>query len=277
VVPERLPPSPPPAERYTHGHHESVLRSHRWRNAQNSCAYLLPHLHPGDRLLDVGCGPGTISADLANAVAPGKVVAIDNAAAILKIARAEAAQRHVTNLEVRLANVYALPFPDGYFDVVHAHQVLQHLADPVAALQEMRRVCRPGGLVAARDADYPGMFWFPSDSGLDRWLACYLAIARSNGAEPAAGRRLLSYALEAGFAEVTSTGSMWSFTTFEERAFWGGLWAERVCASSFADQARDLGLARTGELEEMAAAWRRWAASPDGVFFVGHGEILCRV
>ena len=61
------------ADRYSHGHHESVLRSHRWRTAENSAGYLLPHLAPGQRLLDVGCGPGTITLDLAPLVAPGEV------------------------------------------------------------------------------------------------------------------------------------------------------------------------------------------------------------
>ena len=71
---------------YTHGHHESVLRSHRWRTAQNSAAYLLPSLVPGQRLLDVGCGPGTVTIDLAARVAPGEVVGLDRAAVVVEMA-----------------------------------------------------------------------------------------------------------------------------------------------------------------------------------------------
>jgi ubiquinone/menaquinone biosynthesis C-methylase UbiE len=263
-------------DRYTHGHHESVLRSHRWRTAENSCAYLIPRLRAGDRLLDVGCGPGTISADLAVLVAPGSVVAVDNAPAIVETARAEAAGRGVTNLEAEVADVYALPYPDASFDVVHTHQVLQHLTDPVGALREMGRVCRPGGLVAAREGDYPAFVWFPADPGLDRWLACYLAVTRSNGAEAAAGRRLLSWALAAGFSDVTPSASVWCYATPADRAWWGGLWAERATSSAFAEQALEGGHATREELESMARAWRRWAAAPDGWYLVVHGEVLCQ-
>ena len=72
---------------YTHGHHESVLRSHRWRTAENSAAYLLTYLQPGMSLLDVGCGPGTITADLAALIAPGRLVAIEVSAEALEIAK----------------------------------------------------------------------------------------------------------------------------------------------------------------------------------------------
>jgi 2-polyprenyl-3-methyl-5-hydroxy-6-metoxy-1,4-benzoquinol methylase len=80
---------------YTHGHHDSVLRSHRWRTVGNSAAYLIPYLRSGQQVLDIGCGPGTITTDLARRVAPGSVVGIDNDPTPLEEARAEARRQGV--------------------------------------------------------------------------------------------------------------------------------------------------------------------------------------
>ena len=140
-------------EVYTHGHHESVLRSHKWRTAENSAAYLLPHLAENARVLDVGCGPGTITAGLADRVPQGHVTGIDAGEEVIDQARAafpRAEARQQSNLDFATGDVYALDYPDDSFDVVHVHQVLQHLGDQVSALREMRRVTRPGGLVAVR-------------------------------------------------------------------------------------------------------------------------------
>lgn len=260
---------------YTHGHHESVLRSHTWRTAENSAAYLLPHLSAGSSILDVGCGPGTITADLAGRVAPGRAVGIDPAAEVVGAA-AVAHAEGLENLTFETGDVGRLRFDDGSFDVVHAHQVLQHLGDPVAALVEMRRVCAPGGLVAVRDADYGAMTWFPEEPGLHRWNDLYHRLAADNGGEPDAGRRLLAWARAAGFRDITPSASIWCFATEEERAWWGGLWADRVERSALAEQALSSGLATGDELHELAAAWRRWAAAGDGWFAVLHGEVLCR-
>ena len=266
-----------PADRYTHGHHEAVLRSHRWRSAENSAAYLLAHLRSGQRLLDVGCGPGTLTADLAALIAPGEAVAIDRSEAVLAEARRELERRGLTNVHTETGDVYALGFGAGEFDVVHAHQVLQHLSDPVAALGEMARVTVDGGWVAVRESDYPGMHWYPQDPQLERWLELYLAVCRANRAEPAAGRHLLAWANQAGLGEVEVTASTWCFADPDQRAWWGGLWAERVEHSALAEQALEGGHATADELAEIAAAWRRWAASADGYFVVPHGELLARV
>jgi ubiquinone/menaquinone biosynthesis C-methylase UbiE len=243
---------------------------------ENSAAYLAPYLAPGMNVLDVGCGPGSISADLARLVRPGRVLAIDNVAAIVEEAGTQVADDGTDNIEFAVADAYELDMPADSFDVVHAHQVLQHLSEPVVALTEMRRVCRPQGIVAARDVDYGAMTWHPADPALDRWLDVYHQVARSNGAEPDAGRRLHAWARQAGFTDVTASASVWCFASSGDRRWWGGLWAERVVASSFATQALEGGFAIRDDLEEMAASWRRWVDHPDGWFSLLHGEVLCR-
>ncbi|MFF6994851.1 class I SAM-dependent methyltransferase [Streptomyces sp. NPDC008313] len=261
---------------YTHGHHESVLRSHTWRTAANSAAYLLGSLKPHMRILDIGCGPGTITADLAELVPDGHVTGVDHAPGILDRARREAAGRGLSNVGFAVADVHALDFPDETFCVVHAHQVLQHVGDPVRALREMHRVTRPGGYIAVRDADYSAMTWYPRSPGLDDWLDLYLRVARANGGEPDAGRRLRAWALEAGLADVTATSGTWTFATDEERSWWSGLWADRTLASAYADRVREGGHASDERLRAASDAWREWGRQRDGWFAVLHGEILCR-
>jgi len=264
---------------YSHGHHDSVLRSHRWRTAQNSAGYLLAELDElGDDavVLDVGCGPGTITLDLARRVPSGRVVGIDLPAAVLDAATADAVAQGVDNVRFERGDVYAIDAPDAFFDVVHAHQVLQHLSDPVAALREMRRVCRPGGIVAARDSDYSAMTWYPESPRLDRWLDLYLRLARSNDAEPDAGRRLKAWATEAEFSSVSCSASAWCFASADERQWWSDMWAERVVASAFAEQVLDRGFASVADLDDLAVGWREWAAEADAWFSVLHGEVICR-
>ena len=259
---------------YTHGHAEAVLRSHRWRTAANSAAHLLPHLHGGQRLLDVGSGPGTITADLARLVA--EVVAVEVTEEAAELTRAELERQGITQATVLVGDVHDLDLADGGFDVVHAHQVLQHVADPVGALREMVRVTRPGGLVAARDSDYGHFSWHPASPGLDRWLELYDAAARANGGEPHAGRMLLAWAHAAGATEVVASSSTWCFADPEDRAWWGSLWADRITSTALAHQLVDQGRATVEELAEVATAWRAWAADPDGWFSVLHGEVLVR-
>ncbi len=267
---------PSSADPYLHGHHDSVLRSHRWRTAANSAGYLLPLLAADARVLDVGCGPGTITVDLAARAERGYVVGVDAASGVLSSARLEARQRGQANVAFAVGDAYCQAFPDRTFDVVHAHQVLQHLSDPVAALTEMRRVCVRGGVVAARDTDYGGMIWFPDDPELDEWLHLYRKVARALDGEPEAGRRMLAWAKAAGFGVIEASARCWCSHTPAERRWWGRLWAERLTGSPFGDHAVEHGLASRLDLDRLARAWLRWAASDDGWFLVPHGEIICR-
>jgi SAM-dependent methyltransferase len=225
-------------------------------------------------LLDVGSGPGTITADLAGLV--DRVTAVEATDAAMALTRAEIERRGITNVSFVVSDIHALDLPDDSYDVVHTHQVLQHVADPVKALAELRRVTRPGGIVAARDADYAAFAWFPAVPELDEWLALYRRVARSNGGEPDAGRRLLSWAYAAGFTDVTPSADTWLYATPDDRAFWGGMWADRVVEGAFAEQSVASGEATPADLARMSAAWRRWTDVDDGWFAILNGEVLCR-
>ena len=234
---------------YTHGHHESVLRSHTWRTAENSAAYLLPHLRPGLSLLDIGCGPGTITADLARLVAPGPVIGLDASRQVVAQAQDHANTAGVTNVRFEVGDLFALEHDDAAFDVVHAHQVLQHLGDPRSALAELRRVLR---------------------------LQLYLDVTKRNGHNARIGPSLLGLARAVGFTDVSVSSTCWTFADPESRRWWGGLWADRVRFSRLAEQAVAYELSDADELESIARAFLEWAASPDGVFVVPHVEILAR-
>lgn len=265
-------PTQPPA-RYTHGHHASVLAAHRWRTIANSASYLEPHLIAGRSLLDVGCGPGTITAEFVDRLAPGRVVGLDAAPDAIT-----AAQAHVVEVDSDatfvLGDAFALPFDDGAFDITHTHQTLQHVADPVAMLREMARVTAPGGLVAAREVDYAATSWFPLLPGLERWLDLYLRVHRGNGGEPNAGRHLKAWAHEAALGSVATTASVWLFSNESDRAWWGGAWAERVLHSSFARDALEGGHATQLELQQISDAWLQWSQSDDAMLTMTHVEII---
>jgi len=262
-----------PTAHYTHGHTEAVLRVHGWRSVANSAAYLRPHLRPGRELLDVGCGPGSLTIDLAREVTPGRVVGLDSSEDVLAEARTAAAAADI-EIELRTGDVYALDLPDDSFDIVHAHQLLQHLPDPVAALVEMRRVCRPGGVVAVREADFATASAQPDV--VTEWVDVYATTARALGGEPYAGRYLLGWVHAAGFDDVTCTASAWCFATAEDRAWWGGSWAERVESSTYALEAVRRGISTPERNAAIGRAWREWSADPDGSFTITHTEIVAR-
>jgi len=259
---------------YTHGHHASVVGQHRKRTAAEAARFLLPHLRPGMRLLDVGCGPGSITVGLAEAVAPGEVLGIDLAGDVLDIGRELAAEKQLRNVRFEAGDVLELSEPEGSFDVVYAHQVLQHVSDPVAALHAMRRLLAPRGVVAVRDSDYGTATWSPPDARLARWLEIYHAVAARNGAEADAGRYLHGWLHAAGFRDLQASGTTWTFPGYDSIATWATSWAERTTRSNLAVQAMQYGIADASELEHVAQGFREWSRQPAAFFTIGHVEVL---
>jgi ubiquinone/menaquinone biosynthesis C-methylase UbiE len=259
---------------YTHGHHSSVLRSHTWRTALNSAAYILPHLKPDMKVLDIGCGPGTITVDMASYVPRGHITGLERAEGVLSQARALAEEKGVKNVDFVVGDANGLSYEDQSFDVVICHQVLQHVRDPIGILKEMYRVTKMGGFVAARESDYGAFVWYPSLDGLSEWSRLYDIVARNNGGEPNAGRMLHSWARQAGLTDVKCSTSTWCYNTKEEIAWWSDLWAERIVMSSFATTAIDAKISTKDDLGNLAKVWRKWGDEEDAWFSVLHGEII---
>jgi ubiquinone/menaquinone biosynthesis C-methylase UbiE len=178
------------------------------RTASRDAAFFIPHLRPGMQLLDAGCGPGSISVDLAEIVAPGHVVGIDIQSSLVAQARARAATRGVATARFEVADLYRLPCPEASFDAVFANGVLMHLREPVRALAELRRVLRPGGIAGVRDPDFATSLYVPMTPLLEQWLALRMRVRQHNGGDPFLSRHYRRLLLEAGFARAEASASV---------------------------------------------------------------------
>ena len=262
---------------YSHGHHSSVVQSHARRTAKNSAGFLLPHIKPTDTILDVGCGPGSITVDFAALVPEGNVIGGDSVTDVVKQATKLGESRDLKNISFQTIDANNLDFGDGSFDVVFCHQLLQHVKDPVGVLKEMRRVAKPGGIIAARDADYKTFVWYPEPPALDRWGEIYQKVARANGGEPNAGRYLQSWAWKAGFEaeDVQFTWNSWLYIG-GDATIWGDSWAGRTLHSSFPETAKKHDLVTDSELGEISKTWKGWGREKGAFIAIPNGEILCR-
>ena len=270
---------PQKSDVYVSDHSESVLKSHNLRTAANSAAYLLNSILPNMQICDIGCGPGSITTDLATLVPDGQVIGIDTGHDVVEKARSRASERGVNNVRFQVANAHALDFPDDTFDVVHCHQVLQHLADPVSALSEWRRITKPCGIVACRESDFDSATHYPEIKAVTDFKDVYMRTARFRGGEPNGGRHLVAWARKSGIDRscITTTASVWCFSSPEERAYWSNMWVDRLLTSSLAMNAIEGGFATQEDINRFTQAWSQWGAHEDGWYTFTHGEILCRV
>jgi SAM-dependent methyltransferase len=248
---------------YTYGHSAVVVGVHARRTAASEAAFFLPHLRPGMRLLDVGCGPGSITVGLARAVAPGEVTGVDLAPDVLETARVLAAEEGLTSLRFETARAEALPFPDASFDAVFAHTLLEHVPDATPVLREIWRVLKPGGLLGLRDADWGSGVIGPDNALVTEAMSLYERVWRLNGGHPNCGRYLRGLLLSDGWSDVRSSASFrWNGSSEESRSM-GELLADRLLLPNFTEPVLAQGWADRARLEQISAACLAWSRRPD--------------
>lgn len=249
--------------------------AHARRTAEKNAAFLLPHLKPGMRLLDAGCGPGSITIGLAERIATGECIGIDADPAAIEHARSLAAERGITNTRFDVGDAYALPYDDATFNAAFSNALLQHLADPAAAVREIHRVLKPGGIVAIADADHDTSIIYPPDPLLDRHNAIMREMRlRTNGGDVRIGQRLRALLIEAGF-ERTEASVICGADGTDDRARFMGEWqAAYVEEPTYIAEATRLGISNEPELRSIAAAWRLWGSSPGAVCVTGGFQCL---
>ena len=256
---------------YTMGYSEEFLQLLHRRNAESHAAYLLPRLRPGLRVLDFGCGPGTISVGLAKAVEPGELHGIDIEESQIDLARAAAEAGGHGNATFHVGDVTDLPFGDDYFDAAHCHAVLMHVPDTAATLSEVKRVLKPGGIIASREVFVSSSFLEPGNEDIDAAWDTFAKLLRGNGGHPEMGKELKSRFLEAGFSNVLTSGSFDFFGSAEDVAFLHAFILDWFYSPKVIEAATQYGLATHQQFDEWRQGLGEWRnmAGACGAFAFG--------
>ena len=259
---------------YAMGYSDEFTQILHRRNAETHAAHLLPHLRPGSRVLDVGCGPGSISVGLAKIIEPGELHGIDMEESQIMIARASAAAGGHDNATFRVGDATDLPFEDNTFDAAYTHAVLMHVPDTEKALSEIMRVLKPGGVLASREVVTYASFVGPDEAVDDEAWSTFSRLVSASGGHPDMGRDLKNVFVDAGFVDVEWSASFDVFSTPEDAAFFHAFVNEWFLSDEVISQATQAGLATREQFDKWRADMDKWDGHPGAVSGLAFGEAV---
>ncbi|KAG5420464.1 hypothetical protein I9W82_002345 [Candida metapsilosis] len=264
---------------YAKGFKKAVSDTHAWRTVENSTKFITSVLKPDFKVLDVGCGPGSITVDLAQNYLSekGSVIGVEPTQELIDAANELKASvtPPLNNVKFQLGSIYELPFDDNSFDLVFAHQVIIHLQDPVKGLQELARVTKPGGYVAVKDADSDSNIISPEKYTILKEYSAQKA-KNATSTDRKAGRRLREKAIKAGYQpeNITTSQSYWLLADDHARK---KQWAE-LAINRIKNGGEILFPTDAKKNEEMCneaiAKWHEWVDDETSLFNISHFEII---
>jgi SAM-dependent methyltransferase len=260
-------------EQYTMGYGPAATAIMAERTARDHAAFFLPYLKSGMSLLDCGCGPGTITLDFAELLAPGEVVGSEIEESHVALAHANAAARNVRNVRFEMADLYELPFAEASFDAVFISAVLGNLREPIRGVREAYRVLKPGGVIGLKEFDHGGDLFYPADPAIEKYGELYLRLRRENGHDPEGGRKLGALLLEAGFSELEFSAHYESFANPKAVAGFASV-SSGLLAEGWGEAFTSRGWATPEDISEMRAAWQRFVTFPGAIFAAAWGEAV---
>ncbi len=258
---------------YMMGYSDDFQRLLKRRSAATNAAYLLPHLKPGMRVLDFGCGPGTISVGLAKAVEPGELHGIDMEESQIEIARNAASAGGHKNAIFRKGDIADLPFEDNFFDVAHCHAVLIHITDVEAVLNEVKRVLKPGGIISSREMFVDSSFFEPEIKGGAEAFSKFMS---ASGGHPQMGKKLKRLFFNAGFSDIDAKVSLGTYGTAEDIRFLHDFMTAWLLSSSTVRTAEKYGVATERQLKDWCKMLDRWRDDPGAIAGFAWGEAIGR-
>lgn len=235
-------------EHYTLGYDASSLAFVSRRTLQSHGSFFIAHLKDGMQVLDVGCGPGSITAGIAERIGSGRVTGVDLSESQVSLAARACAKRGLSNAQFRTASAYELPFADASFDALFSHALIEHLSEPLRAMREFFRVLKPGGVMGVVTPDWGGFLVGPSSPALMGAIDAFKALQTANGGDVDVGHKLSQYAVDAGFVDVTQRAH---YENFEPVS----IIVDLLCAQ----------LERAGQLTQVQAL-REWERVPHAMF-----------
>ena len=259
---------------YTSGYSEEMIEALRRYTAEASAAHLLPYLRPGLRVLDFGCGPGTISVGLAKSVAPGEMHGVDMEESQIDLARSVAEANGQDNAIFHVGDVLDLPFEEGFFDIAHCHNVLMHVPDTAAALAEVKRVLKPGGIIGCREMICGSSFTHPDFDVIRKSWDMFEDLLAADDGHPQMGKDLKTHIVEAGFTNVRISGSFDIHNTSADIAFIYGLANKWFLSPEITEAAIKYGASTQELCDAIANAYDRWKDHPGAVCGLAFGEAV---